>query len=274
MLTTSRTVVITGASSGIGAALARHLGGAGHRVVLAARRQDALEAVAATAGTDALAVVTDVRRRAEVERLRDEAIRAFGHVDVWVNNAGRGIGRPALDLTDEEFDEMMLVNVKSALYGMQAIVPHFIARGRGQVINVSSVLGRAPVATIRSAYSAAKAALNSLTANVRADVRAAHPGIHVTLVLPGLVMTEFGGNVLGSGGGAPPASGPGAPPPGVRPQTPEEVAAVIARVIDTPVAEAFTNPASAGFVREYYEDIEAFEAASREGPRSPPSNRS
>ena len=149
-------------------------------------------------------VPTDVTKRAEVERLRDRAIEAFGHVDVWVNNAGRGITRPALELTDEEFDLMMTVNVKSALYGMQAIAPHFIARGRGQIVNVSSVLSRVPFATFRSGYNAAKAALNALTANARVDLARPHPGIQVTLVMPGLVRTDFQRNALG---GTPPIAG-------------------------------------------------------------------
>jgi NADP-dependent 3-hydroxy acid dehydrogenase YdfG len=151
----AKVVVITGASSGIGASLAHLLVSAGHGVMLAARRQDALTEVARDAGSDARTLVTDVRRRDDVERLRDETVRAFGRIDVWINNAGRGISKPALDLTDEDFDEMMAVNVKSALYGMQAIVPYFKSKGSGHVINVSSVLGRVPIATIRSAYSAA-----------------------------------------------------------------------------------------------------------------------
>jgi NAD(P)-dependent dehydrogenase (short-subunit alcohol dehydrogenase family) len=77
-----------------------------------------------------------------------------------------------LDLTDEDFDQMMVVNAKSALYGMQAIVPHFKERGAGHLINISSALGRVPFASYRSAYSAAKAALGSLTANLRMDLRA------------------------------------------------------------------------------------------------------
>jgi NADP-dependent 3-hydroxy acid dehydrogenase YdfG len=252
----TKVIVITGASSGIGAALATLLGTRGHTVVLAARGKHALEEVARQLGAGAHAVVTDVRRRSDVERLRDEAIRACGRIDVWVNNAGRGISKPALELTDDDFDEMMSVNVKSALYGMQAIVPHFIARGSGHIINVSSVLGRVPIATIRSAYSAAKAALNSLTANVRVDLREEHPGIHVSLVLPGLVSTGFASRVMGNAA-AVMANGP--PPPGVRPQTAEEVAAVIADVIDHPAADVFTNPLSADFVRAYYADISAFE---------------
>jgi NADP-dependent 3-hydroxy acid dehydrogenase YdfG len=253
----AKVVVITGASSGIGASLAHLLVSAGHGVMLAARRQDALTEVARDAGSDARTLVTDVRRRDDVERLRDETVRAFGRIDVWINNAGRGISKPALDLTDEDFDEMMAVNVKSALYGMQAIVPYFKSKGSGHVINVSSVLGRVPIATIRSAYSAAKAALNSLTANVRVDLRASHPGIHVTLVMPGLVATEFASRVMGDHT-VRPASGP--PPPGVQPQTAEQVAGVIAGVIERPVPEVFTNPATAELVRAYYADVGAFEA--------------
>jgi len=195
----SRTIVITGASSGIGAALARTL--AGQNLVLAARRREELEAVAREAS--GRAVVTDVTRREDVIRLRDEAVRAFGSVDVWVNNAGRGIARPVLELTDADFDEMMAVNVKSALYGMQAIAPHFIERKRGHIINISSFLGRVPIATHRSAYNAAKAALNALTANARVDLQSKVPDIHVSLVMPGLVSTEFARNAVGSSGGAP-----------------------------------------------------------------------
>src|SRR5262249_46156374 len=121
-----RVVVITGASAGIGAALARRLSREGARVAIAARREAELQRVASECGEVALPVVADVTRRGDVERLRDEAIRAYGHVDVWVNNAGRGINAPVLELTDEQFDLMMAVNVKSALYGMQAIVPHFM----------------------------------------------------------------------------------------------------------------------------------------------------
>src|ERR1043166_4947737 len=109
-----RTIVITGASAGIGAAIARRLGRDGNHVALAARRADALRAVAAEIGNRALAVIADVTRREDVERLRDEALRAFGAIDVWINNAGRGISRPVLELSDADLDEMMAVNVKSA----------------------------------------------------------------------------------------------------------------------------------------------------------------
>ena len=246
-------IVITGASSGIGAALAEQLGAAGHRIALAARRERELQDVAARIGNGAIVVPTDVTKRADVERLRDRAIEAFGHVDVWVNNAGRGITRPTLELTDEELDLMMTVNVKSALYGMQAIVPHFIARGRGQIVNLSSVLSRVPFATYRSAYNAAKAALNALTANTRVDLSRAHPGIHVTLVMPGLVSTDFQRNALG---GSPPI------PAATESQPVEDAVAAIVQAIDHPVAEIYTNPQHAApLVARYFQDVGAFERA-------------
>ncbi|HEX4565364.1 MAG TPA: SDR family NAD(P)-dependent oxidoreductase, partial [Vicinamibacterales bacterium] len=93
-------IVVTGASSGIGAALAEQLAARGDRVVLAARRKDLLDVLAAKLGSNAHAVVADVTSRTDVERLRDRAIDALGGVDVWVNNAGRGLSKLTLQLTD------------------------------------------------------------------------------------------------------------------------------------------------------------------------------
>jgi NAD(P)-dependent dehydrogenase (short-subunit alcohol dehydrogenase family) len=263
-MSNGKVIVLTGASSGIGATLARQLGGQGHRLALAARREPELADVAAQCGPGTLAVVTDVTRRPDVLRLRDRALASFGQVDVWINNAGRGIGKPVLEVTDEDFDEILAVNTKSALYGMQAIVPHFKERGAGHLINVSSFLGRVPLATIRSVYSAAKAALNSLTANLRMDLGREYPGIHISLVMPGLVATEFADRSLGGTPPGPPPTGP------MQPQTPEEVAAAIAHLIEHPVPEIYTNPVSAEIARRYYADIAAFEASFGRPPGATP----
>ena len=251
-------VVITGASSGIGAALARRLGRTGFRLVLGARRADALNAVSVDIGSDTHTVVADVTRRADVVRLRDEALEAFGSVDVWVNNAGRGINASVLDLSDEQFDEMMAVNVKSALYGMQAIVPHFKERGHGHLINVSSFLSRVPIATYRSAYNAAKAALNALTANLRMDLRRQFPDIHVSLVMPGMVTTEFARNALG---GTPAVTWASAPGGGAGPQiqTADDVAAAIESLIQSPREEIYTQRGQPDTVVRYFQDVGAFE---------------
>jgi short-subunit dehydrogenase len=251
-----KVVVITGASGGIGAELARQLAARGEKIVLAARREAELKQVAAACGADALPVVADVTRRADVAHLRDEALRVFGQVDVWVNNAGRGISRQVLDLTDEDFDAIMAVNVKAALYGMQAIVPYFKTRGAGHVINLSSALGRIPFASQRSVYSAAKAALNSLTANLRMDLRAQYPNIHVSVVMPPMVKTEFAKNAM-YGAPIPSNYRPGT---GGQGQLPEQTAAAIVALIDHPQPEIYTDPAQAELAPRYYADVAAFEA--------------
>lgn len=253
-------VVITGASGGIGAALAKRLGRDGKRLVLAARRESELRSVAneaeALGAGKALIVPTDVTRREAVNHLRDAALAEFGRIDVWVNNAGRGITRQVLDVTDADLDDMIAVNVKSALYGMQAAIPHFIERGEGHLINVSTFLARVPIASYRSAYSASKAALNSLTANLRMDLRATHPNIHVSLVMPGVVATDFAPNAKTPDAIRPDLPGRSTAGPV---QTAEEVADRISDVITNPVAEIYTNPASSAFVRDYYGDVAAFE---------------
>jgi NAD(P)-dependent dehydrogenase (short-subunit alcohol dehydrogenase family) len=239
----NKVVVITGASAGIGAALAELIGRKGGRPVLTARREPELRQVAARSGPEALPVVADVTRREDVQRVLDAALGRFGRVDVWVNNAGRGITRLVSELTDEDLDEMMRVNVKSALYGMQAVLPHFQSRGSGHLINVSSMLGRVPSVPIRSAYNAAKHALNALTANLRMELHERHPGIHVSTVMPGPVATDFGLNALG--GGPDSRRIPFA-------QTAEEVAVVIAELIQHPRADVYTRPEFHQQVLAYY----------------------
>jgi NADP-dependent 3-hydroxy acid dehydrogenase YdfG len=255
-----RVVVITGASAGIGAALARLVGRKGGRPVLLARRKDELEKVAAASGPQALALVTDVTRRDEVERAVAATLARFGQIDVWVNNAGRGISRPVSELTDADVDDMIQVNVKSALYGMQAVLPHFRQRRRGHIINISSMLGRVPFAPVRSIYSASKAALNSLTANLRMELRPEFPDIHVSAVHPGVVATDFGLRALH--GGMDSRQLPGA-------QDVEEVAEVIAGVIERPRPDVYTRPGAQQTVVSYYaaEDLTTIEQA---GPPRPP----
>jgi NAD(P)-dependent dehydrogenase (short-subunit alcohol dehydrogenase family) len=256
-----KVIVITGASSGIGAFTAEEVAKRGHKVVLAARRADALEQVAERIGEEAFVVPTDVTSRQSVEALRDAAIGHFGHVDVWINNAGRGLSRAVLDLTDADFDEMMLVNVKSALYGMQAITPHFQSRRRGHIINVNSMLGRLPLAGIRSAYNAAKHALTALTANLRIDLRDEFPEITVSTVFPGVVATDFGKNALG--GGPDSRKIPNAQPV-------EEVGKVIANLIEHPRAEVYTRPMYHDMVKQYFtaDDVSEIEAKPPFAPAS------
>jgi NADP-dependent 3-hydroxy acid dehydrogenase YdfG len=239
-------VVITGASSGIGAALAEKLGAEGSAVVLVARRADALNAVAARCGAAATTAVADVTSRGDVQRVVDETVARTGRIDVWVNNAGRGITRLPSELTDADIDDMMLANVKSAIYGIQAVLPHFKQRGRGHVVNVSSMLGRMPLATFRSAYCGAKHFLNALTANLRDELAPTHPGIQFSLVSPGVVRTEFGVNAMH--GGPDSRQLPNA-------QSAEEVAAVIAAVIASRAPDVYTRPGAKRAVLDYLDGL-------------------
>lgn len=249
-----RVVVITGASSGIRAALARQLGSRGDSVVLAARREQLLRQVASEAGGDALVVVTDVTKKAEVDRLRDEALKKFGHVDVWVNNAGRGINKHAENLTEEDVRGILDVVLMSVVYGMQSILPHFKERGQGHIINVSSFLGRVPLLSYRSIYNASKSAVNVLTANLRMDLKADYPNIHVSVVMPGIVDTPY--HQI-AGPGLPVKAGGYMGP--TRVESAEEVAARITELMANPVAEMYTNPSVVDLVGNYFKDVGAFE---------------
>ena len=176
----------------------------------------------------------------------DESIARFGHIDVWINNVGQGISRLPSQLTDEDIDHIIQVNVKSALYGMQEVLPHFKSRNAGQVINVSSMLGRVPFAVIRSAYCGAKHFLNALTATFRAEVQQTHPGIQFSLVSPGAVRTDFGLNAVH--GGPDSRQLPDS-------QSAEEVAAVIADVIETPRPDVYTRAGARDRVAGYFANV-------------------
>ncbi len=256
-----KVIVITGASGGIGASAAERAAARGAKVVLAARREAELKSVAEKCGKEALAVVCDVTKRADVERLVRPAIDRFGAIDVLVNNAGRGISRMPTQLTDDDIDEMMLVNVKSVLYGMQAVLPHFRERKRGHIVNVSSLLGRVPFAPIRSAYSASKHFMNCLTACMRMELRGELPDVHVSLVSPGIVATEFGINA--KHGGFDSRQAPGAQPV-------EEVADVILDVIERPRADVYTRPGQKETIVAYYAADDMGDAESKFAHMGPP----
>ena len=237
-----KVVVITGASGGIGAAAASAVASRGGSVALVARREAELRAVAERCGRNALPVVADVTKRDDVRRAVRAAIDRFGHVDVLVNNVGRGITRVPTALTDDDIDDMIRINIKSVLYGVQEVLPHFEERGNGHIINVSSVLGRVPMAPFRSAYNGAKHFLNAITWNLRQELSESMPGLTVSLVSPPVVATEFGLNALHGG-------------PDSRslpfPQDVTEVGNVIAWVIDTRKLDVYTRPGSKPRVTEF-----------------------
>ena len=239
----NKVIVITGASSGIGAVLAKQLAERGARLALVARREGALREVADACDGCAVPFVADATVREDVRAVVEQSVERLGGIDVWVNNVGQGITRVPSELTDEDIDEMMRVNVKSALYGMQEVLPHFKSRGAGHVINVSSMLGRIPFAVYRSAYSGAKHYLNALTTNFRAEVQETHPAILFSLVSPGPVRTAFGLNARH--GGIDSYTIPNA-------QSAGAVAAVVVDVIASPRDDVYTRAGSSAAVAEYY----------------------
>ena len=239
-------VVITGASGGIGAAVAEVVAAREMSVAIVARRKDALNAVAARCGHRAFVVVADVSERSEVRRVVHDVVAHFGHIDVWINNVGQGITRMPSELTDQDIDDTMRANVKSTLYGMQEVLPHFKSRDAGHIINVSSLLGRMPFAAIRSAYCGAKHFLNALTITFRAELQETHPGIQISLVSPGIVRTDFGLHAIH--GGPDSRQFPDS-------QSAEEVALVIADVIRSRAADVYTRSGAHARVADYYAAI-------------------
>lgn len=189
-----RTIVMTGASSGFGRGAAVELGRRGARVVVAARRGDALDDVVAeitAQGGEALAVVTDVSERDEVERLRDRALERFGGIDVWVNDAGVGALGLFWEIPLEDQLRVVDVNLRGVLHGSHAALGVFVERGRGTLVNVGSVDSEVPLA-LQTTYAATKAAVLSLGRSLTEELRLAGlDGIRVATVLPYAIDTPW-----------------------------------------------------------------------------------
>jgi NAD(P)-dependent dehydrogenase (short-subunit alcohol dehydrogenase family) len=199
-----KTVIVTGASEGIGAAASRAFVAAGANVVLASRNEEALAALAAELGPErALAVATDVTVPDQVDALVERAVERFGRLDVIVNNAGVGLRASIADLDPDDFERLFQVNLMGPLYGMQAAIRAMRQTGGGKtgggtIVNISSGTSRMVVPVIGGAYPALKRALEILSDYARAEL--AGDGIKVLVVLPYLTATNFGKNALGGNG--------------------------------------------------------------------------
>ena len=183
-------VAITGASSGIGRATAGLLASRGYAVVLGARREDALAALASQlndAGGRAEYRVTDVTRRTDLEALVGHAVECFGRLDAIVNNAGIGPISRFDALRVEDWDAMIDVNLRGTLYGIAAALPVFARQGRGHVINVISTAGLKILPTM-GVYAATKNAVRTAKEALRQE---AGPNLRVTEISPGLIATNF-----------------------------------------------------------------------------------
>lgn len=189
---TDHVAIVTGASSGIGDATARHLAREGAAVVLAARRVERLDALKAEIEADdgrALVVETDVTDRAACQALADAAIDAFGRIDILVNNAGLMPLSFVEKLKVDEWDRMVDVNVKGVLYCTAAVLPTMIEQQRGDILNISSVAGRR-VFPGSAVYSATKFAVRAFSEGLRQELGPRY-GLRVTSIEPGAVATEL-----------------------------------------------------------------------------------
>ena len=190
-----KVAVITGASMGIGEAIARIFVENGARVVLLSRDAERAEAARPRIGfTDrALAMACDVQHREEIERALGLTLRHFGRVDIWVNNAGVGMRDTIAEMQMSTCRELFETNVFGAITCMQAVIPIMKQQGGGAIINISSVAGHIPLA-YGAPYSASKFALNALGKAARIELK--RDNIHVLTVCPGYVRTDFGANML------------------------------------------------------------------------------
>jgi len=186
-----KVVVITGASSGMGEAAAKHLSALGATVVLGARRADRIEKLAKEIndkGGKALAIAMDVTQRDQVKKLVDATVAEFGRVDVLLNNAGIMPLSLVESLHVDEWDKMIDVNLKGVLNGIAAVLPYMKEQKSGQIINTSSVAGH-KVFSGSAVYSATKFAVRALTEGLRMEVKPHN--IRTTIVCPGAVKTEL-----------------------------------------------------------------------------------
>lgn len=191
-----RSVIITGASSGIGAATARAFAFAGAHVALAARDAARLAEVARGLPGDPLVVPTDVADAGAVAALVRQTVAAFGGVDIVINNAGVGLAAPIAELSADDLRRAIEVDLIGPLALTQAALPHMLLRGRGQLIYISSVVGLRALPYL-GGYAAAKAGLDRVTEALRVEMR--DSGVAVTLVRPGSTRTSFADRRLGSG---------------------------------------------------------------------------
>ena len=197
------TAIVTGASRGIGFAIAAALVGRGSRVTIAGRDQSQLEAAAKrlqsqTTGKGAvLSVSGDVGRARDAARLIEATVQRFGGLDILINNAGIGVFATVADMPVEEWDSVIQTNLSGAFYCSHAAIPYLKQQGGGWIVNISSLAGKNPFAG-GGAYCASKAALNAFSESLMQEVR--YDNIRVSYIMPGSVSTGFSGR--GDGGHA------------------------------------------------------------------------
>jgi short-subunit dehydrogenase len=190
-----KVVVVTGASTGIGEAIARKFAEEGASVVLASRDHSRVEAARERVGyyERTLAVACDIRQREQIVQLLQATLEHFGHVDVWMNNAGHGLQDSVAQMDMQQCRQMFDTNLFGAIEGMQVAIPVMQKQGKGTIINISSIAGHIAVPYM-AAYSATKHALNAIGKAARVELMGT--GVHVMTVCPGYIATDFAANAV------------------------------------------------------------------------------
>lgn len=193
---TGKIVVITGASSGLGAALACQLADRGARLVLGTRREDRLTDLAQSireTGGEAITRRVDVskNKKEQVAELAQAALKDFGRIDVWVNNAAIMPASFLVQNDTDEWDALIDINIKGVLYGIGAVLPHMHERNSGHIINVSSVAAHASTGAIASVYSMTKHAVRLLTDSLRAEETMMGSRVRITEMAPGAIDSDL-----------------------------------------------------------------------------------
>jgi short-subunit dehydrogenase len=190
-----KVIVITGASQGIGAATARHFAKEKCRLVLVGRNKIRLNLVAESIALQKdhfLTVIADITKCRQVKKIIDNAIRKFGQIDIFINNAGVGINKPLVETTEREYNTIFNTNLKAVYFSFLYLIPLFEKQGGGQIINISSGAGRIGMPGI-AVYSASKAALNALSEAVAGEVR--NKNIKISVLAPASADTAFMSNM-------------------------------------------------------------------------------
>lgn len=219
-------VLVTGATGGIGGAISRELAARGARLLLTARREEALAALAAELGAQTL--VADLGVRDDVRRLGDAADAAG--VEILIANAAIPASGVLLDLSPEQIDRMLEINLRAPIALARALAPAMVARGRGHMVFISSLAGKT-ASPASSLYSATKFGLRGFALGIREDLRAG--GVGVSVIAPGFIREA--GMYADTGVGL---------PPGVGTRSPQDVAAAVIRAVESNRAELDVAPLS------------------------------
>ena len=196
----NKVILITGASSGIGAGLARELAASGATLLLGARRVDRLETLAAELkqqGAEVAVAALDVTSRASVQQFAEVALEKWGRIDVMINNAGVMPLSPLASLKVDEWDQMIDVNIKGVLYGIAAVLPPMLAREAGHIINIASI-GALSVSPTAAVYCATKFAVRAISDGLRQE----NTQLRVTCIHPGVVESELASTITDSAAAA------------------------------------------------------------------------